>query len=150
MIRLSSGNLALGLSNGRIKIYDLNEICNNISKNEDEEERDSILTIEKFKGKRISYLYELKNKTLLCGTYSKIHHLLLKNNDRDFEYLGSIDISKRELPKKIIELGNDLIVSLGEKIFKNENIKRVKCFLKIFNKVTSSQKQNQKVQTVHK
>ena len=143
MIRLSSGNLALGLSNGRIKIYDLNEICNNISKNEDEEERDSILTIEKFKGKRISYLYELKNKTLLCGTYSKIHHLLLKNNDRDFEYLGSIDISKRELPKKIIELGNDLIVSLGEKIFKNENIKRVKCFLKIFNKVTSSQKQSE-------
>ena len=143
MIRLSSGNLALGLSNGKIKIYDVNEICSNVGYYEDEEERDSILTIEKFKGKRISYLYELKNKTLLCGTYSKIHHLLLTNNDRDFEYLGSINISKRELPKKIIELGNDLIVSLGEKIFKNENIKRVKCFLKIFNKVTSSQKQSE-------
>ena len=143
MIRLSSGNLALGLSNGKIKIYDINDICNNVDNYEDKEERDSILTIEKFIGKRISYFYELKNKSLLCGTYSKIHHLSLKNNDREFEYLGSIDISKRELPKKIIELGDDLIVSLGEKIFKNENIKRIKCFLKIFNKVSSSQKQSE-------
>ena len=52
MIRLSSGNLALGLSNGKIKIYDVNEICSNVGNYEDEEEeRDSLLTIEKFKEK---------------------------------------------------------------------------------------------------
>ena len=139
MIRLSSGNLALGLSNGLIKIYDANSICSIDRKNDDKEGKiDSLLTIDDFKGKRINYLYELKDKTLLCATYSKIYHIKLTKNDKDFEYIGTIDLSKRELPKKMIELGKDIIVSLGEKEYKTENIKRKKCLLKVFNRKSIS------------
>ena len=134
MIRLSTGNLALGLSNGYIRIYDINKVFSKKNNFKDNEEMDILLIIEDFKGKRISYLYELKDKTLLCATYSKIHHIKLINNDKGFEYIGSIDLSKRELPKKIIELGNEIIVSLGEKQYTHENIKRVNCLFKVFNK----------------
>jgi len=142
MIRLSSGNLAIGLSDGTINIYNVNEICSrNDFYEEEEDDKGILLKINNFKGKRISYLYELKDKTLLCASFSKIHHIKLMNDDRDFEYLGSINLSKKELPKRIIELGNELIVCLGEKTFKHENVTRKKCLLKIFNKLSSSSKQ---------
>ena len=52
MTRLSSGNLALGLSNGRIKIYDTSDINRNHfineEKNEEGEDIDILLTIEQF------------------------------------------------------------------------------------------------------
>ena len=136
MIRLSSGNLALGLSNGLIKIYDVDNICsmNNNYIDDEDEEMDTLLTIKDFKGKRINYLYELKDKTLLCATYSKIHHIKLINNDQEFEYIGTINLTLGELPKRNIELGKEIIVSLGEKEYKNENITRKKCLLKVFNR----------------
>ena len=144
MIRLSSGNLALGLSNGLIKIYDVDNICsmNNNYIDDEDEEMDTLLTIKDFKGKRINYLYELKDKTLLCATYSKIHHIKLVNNDKEFEYIGTINLSKRELPKRIIELGNEIIVSLGEKVYKKENITRKKCLLKVFNRNSVSKSED--------
>ena len=135
MIRLSSGNLALGLSNGLIKIYDVDAICSINSNNYNgESEIDTLLTIDDFRGKRINYLHELKDKSLLCATYSKIHHIKLVDNDQDYEYIGTIDLTKSELPKRVIELGNEIIVSLGEKEYRNENIKRKKCLLKVFNR----------------
>ena len=144
MLRLSSGNLAIGLSNGLIKIYDVDRLCeqfNNFDYNNNGE-RDVLLTIFNFRGKRISYLYELKDKTLLCATYGKIHHIQLMNNDRGFNDLGFIKISPKELPKRIIELENQLIISLSEKKYRHENVNRVKCLIKIFNKLnkTDSQK----------
>ena len=132
--KLSSGNLALGFMNGYIKIYNLNFIClknNNIN----EQDKSLILTIDKFKGRRISYIYELKDGTLLCCTFSKILHIRLKNDDRDYDYLGLIKLSNYEIPKKIIELGNDLIVSLGEKNYRDENRIHNKSIIKIFTKV---------------
>ena len=133
MIRLSSGNLTLGLSNGIIKIYDVNKICLIDGIYDDEsKERYSLLTINTFKGKRISYLYELKDKTLLCATCSKIHHIQLKNGDKEFDYIDEINLTKGEFPKRIIELRNKLVVSLGEKIIINENLNKRECILKIF------------------
>jgi len=146
MTRLSSGNLAIGLSNGLIKIYDVNNLCkqfNNIGYNNNGE-RDTLQTINSFRGKRISYIYELKDKTLLCATYGKIHHIKLIDNDRNYQDLGFIKISPKELPKRIIELQNELIISLSEKKYKHENLNRIKCLIKIFNKLnkTDSQKED--------
>jgi len=146
MTRLSSGNLAIGLSNGLIKIYDVNNLCQQFNKigYNNKEERDELQTINNFRGKRISYLYELKDKTLLCATYGKIHHIKLINNDRSYNNLGFIKISPKELPKRIIELENELIISLSEKKYKHENLNRIKCLIKIFNKLnkTDSQKED--------
>jgi len=146
MIRLSSGNLAIGLSNGLIKIYDANKLCEQINniRNNNSEERDALQTITSFKGKRISYLCELKDRTLLCATYGKIYHIQLINNDRSYNDLGFIKISSKELPKRIIELENELIISLSEKKYKHENLKREKCLIKIFNKLNrvDSQKED--------
>ena len=146
MTRLSRGNLAIGISNGLIKIYDVNKLyeqINNIRYN-NYEERDAIQTITNFKGKRISYLCELKDRTLLWATYGKIYHIQLINNDRSYNDLGFIGISPKELPKKIIELENELIISLSEKKYKHENLKREKCLIKIFNKLNrvDSQKED--------
>ena len=145
MTRLSSGNLAIGLSNGLIKIYDVKNLCKqfkNIGYNNNEE-RDVLQTINNFKGKRISYLYVLKDKTLLCATYGKIYHIKLINNDRSYNDLGFIKISPKELPKRIIELENELIISLSEKKYKHENLTRIKCLIKIFNKLNKADSQKE-------
>jgi hypothetical protein len=130
---LSSGNLALGFSSGFIKIYNCDNICmpNNNNINSD---NNCLLIIDQFKGKRINYIYELKDHSLLCCTFSKIHHINLINNDKNYDYLGSIKLSKNEISKKIIELGNDLIVSLGEKTYKKFNLSQKKSILNVFSK----------------
>ena len=127
LLVLDSGNLAMGLSNGHIKIYK-NDLLkgNNFP---------PLLTIERFKGRRINYIYQLKDKSLLCCTFSKIHHIKLKSSDTDYDYLGTNKLIPYEVPKKIIELGDNLIVSLGEKKIKKENETKTKCILKIFNKI---------------
>ena len=94
-----------------------------------------LLEISQFKGRRINYIYQLKDKTLLCCSYSRIHHINLVNDDTNYEFLGTIKLSNHELPKKIIELGNDLIVSLSERNFKKENLSKSICILKVFNKI---------------
>ena len=135
LLVLESNNLALGFSNGFIKIYK-NDLFG-------ENNFQSLLTINKFKGRRINYLHQLKDKTLLCCTFSKIQHIILKNSDTDFDYLGTIKLTSYEIPKKIIELGDNLIVSLGEKNFKKENSIQKKCILKIFNKINNNENKNQ-------
>ena len=58
--------------------------------------------------------------------------------------MGTIKLSNHELPKKIIELGNDLIVSLSEKKIKKANESRNICILKVFNKIlTQNQNENE-------
>lgn len=148
LIRLNSGNLALGFLSGHIKIYNCNSICNQKNRNNDQfnpnPERHLLLEIDKFKGRRINYIYQLKDKTLLCCSYSRIHHINLINNDTNYEFLGTIKLSTHELPKKIIELGNDFIVSLSEKNIKKVNESRNICILKVFNRILSqNQKENE-------
>ena len=148
LIRLDSGNLALGFLNGFIKIYNCDSICKEKNKNNDQinpnPEKHLLLEINQFKGRRINYIYQLKDKTLLCCSYSRIHHINLVNNDTDYLFLGTIKLSTHELPKKIIELGNDLIVSLSERNIKKANVSKNICILKIFNKILSqNQKENE-------
>ena len=141
MTRLTSGNLALGLSNGVIKVYNCDSIClsnnnkNNIDKN-------ILLTINQFKGRRINYIYQLKDNSLLCCTFSKIHHIELINNDRNYRYLGLIKTSPKEVSKKIIELGEDLIVCLSEKNYRKENLLKNKCILRVYKKENNSNNQD--------
>jgi hypothetical protein len=129
---LNTGNLALGLSSGLIQIYKPDLGTNKIN------DLNPLLEITKFKGRKINYLYQLKDKSLLCCTYSKIHHIQLKNNDTKFEYFGKIVLSSYELPKKIIELNNNFIVALLEKKRKKVNVTKTKCILKIFRDITSN------------
>ena len=72
---LNTGNLALGLSSGLIQIYKPDLGTNKIN------DLNPLLEIPKFKGRKINYLYQLKDKSLLCCTYSKIHHIRLDNNE---------------------------------------------------------------------
>ena len=142
MTRLISGNLALGLSNGIIKIYNCDSICtpNNNQRNIDQ---NLLLTINQFKGRRINYIYQLKDETLLCCTFSKIHHIQLTNNDSSYCYIGLIKTSPNEISKKIIELGNDLIVCLSEKNYKKENLLKNKCILRVFKKENNQNNNSQ-------
>ena len=130
LIVLNTGNLALGFSNGIIKTYKTVLVNKNIINNSQ-----PLLIIDRFKGRRINYLYELKDKTLLCCTFSKIHHIEIKESDTKFTYLGTIKLANYEIPKKIIELGDNFIVSLGEKKRRKENIVKTKSILKIFKKI---------------
>ena len=134
LLVLVTNNLALGFSNGFIKIYK-NDLFT-------ENKFSPLLVIKRFKGRRINYLYQLKDKTLLCCTFSKIYHISLKASDTDFDYLGTIKLTSYEIPKKIIELGDNFIVSLGEKNVKKENVIQKKCILKIFNKINNNENGN--------
>ena len=67
--------------------------------------------------------------------------------DTKYTYLGTIKLSGYELPKKIIELGDNLIVSLGEKKKKKknkENLIKIKSILKIF-KCNEQQDKNDEI-----
>ena len=108
---------------------------NNIDKN-------ILLTITQFRGRRINYIYQLKDNSLLCCTFSKIHHIELINNDRSYRYLGLIKTSPKEITKKIIELGEDLIVCLSEKNYRKENLLKNKCILRVYKKENNSNNQD--------
>ena len=60
LIRLVSGNLALGFISGFIKIYNCDSICKpknkNNEQNEPNPEKHLLLEINKFKGRRIIYI----------------------------------------------------------------------------------------------
>ena len=92
MTRLNSGNLALGLSNGIINIYNCDSICvsNNNKNNRD---KNLLQTINQFKGRRINYIYQLKDNILLCCTFSKIYHIELFNDESSYFFLGLIKLS---------------------------------------------------------
>lgn len=138
LIGLDTGNMAVGFSSGEIKIYKTDLSNENKLAN-----FPLLLKIDRFKGRRINYLYQLKDKTLLCCTYSKIHHIELKSSDKEYNYLGTIKLTSYEIPKKIIELGDKFIVSLGEKNSKKkENLTKKKCILKIFNKINNNEQAN--------
>ena len=142
MIRLASGNLALGLSNGTIHIYNGDNICLPNNNNRNSRDNNLLLTINQFKGRRINYIYQLKDNTLLCCTFSKLHHIQLINNDSSYCYLGLIKTSPNEVSKQIIELGDDLIVCLNEKNYRKENLLKNRCILRVFKNENKTNNQN--------
>ena len=125
--KLKSGNLILGFRNGLIKIYNLDNLCSPINGNEE------ILLIDNvIKQRKISCIYELNDNTLLCSTYSKIHKIKLKNNDTQYEIISKINLQQYEYPKKIIELGKELIVCLTQRNKKIDDKKMIECYIRIF------------------
>lgn len=134
VIRIKSGNLVMGFRNGLIKVYNSLKLCSSMQGNEE------LLLIDKFKGRKINYLYELNDNTLLCSTYSKIYKIKLKNNDSQYEYLSKIKLPNYECPKRIISLGNELIVCLTQRNKKEDNKKVIECYLRIYKLNSESQK----------
>ena len=139
MISLKSGNFAISI-NRRIEIYDLKRI--NISgKNKvfnDEAIRirncriQKIYPCEKIKGKFISYIFEFVDGTLLCPIYSQIIRIRLTNQDKDHIKLSPIILDNGGLTRKLISLGDSMLVILSKK---NKD-----CFISLYNKVDESQK----------
>ena len=118
IIVLHTGNIAAS-SIGSVNIYDGNNIYSL-------KEENYLLQKINFKKKRISYVYEFIDKTLLCSTYSKIYRLKLMNNDRNYNLLGIIGLEKYELPTQLISLGDKFLVALTEL----RNLCNIKVFLK--------------------
>ena len=131
MIILYSGNFALSMKEA-IEIYDFRklDLSTNLSKvyNDKEIKENNCLLqrINLVKNKKINYVFEFPDKTLLCGTYSKIFRLKLTNNDLSHNILGIIKLQVSELPTQLISLGDSLLIVLSEQ--KNY------CNLKIFKK----------------
>ena len=127
MILLSSGNIATS-SMCKVTIYNKDKL---LSSNEE----DYILQIINIsKSKKVSYVYEFTDKTLLCATYSKIFRLKLTENDTQYNILGIIPLEKLELPSKLISLGNSLLAVL--------TVIKGKSFIRLFIKSNESQYSN--------
>ena len=67
------------------------------------------------KGKFISYISQFVDETLLCPIYSKIIRIRLTYKDKNHEIIGCINLENLELCRKLISLGNSMLVILSEK-----------------------------------
>ena len=129
MILLHTGNFALSLKEA-IEIYDFRKLNlldkKNIIYNHNQIKENNCLLqrINLLRGKKINYVFEFSDKTLLCATYSKIFRLKLINNDLSHNILGIIKLGNSELPTQLISLGDSLLVILSEQ--------KRNCNLKIF------------------
>ena len=138
MILLKSGNIAISIKT-RIDIYDFRKLNisdqNKIINNEDIKKSNCLLQniypSNNLKDKYISYIYEYPKGQLLCSLFSEIIRIRLTNQDRNHVKLGRIILDNFELTKKIISLGNSLLVILSEK---NKD-----CYIRIYNKIEDSQ-----------
>ena len=117
MIVLHTGNIAT-TSIGIVTIYNSNAICS------PNEENYVLQKINICKGKKVSYLFEFPDETLLCSTYSKIFRLRLIDNEKNYNILGIIEFDRFELPTILISLESSFLVAVTEL---GEN-----CFLKLF------------------
>ena len=139
MISLKSGNFAISIKR-RVEIYDLKRINisgkNKVFNDEAIKIRNcriqKIYPSEKIKGKFISYIYQFEDETLLCPIYSQIIRIRLTNKDRDYIKLSPIILDNGELTRKLISLGDSLLVILSKK--------NKECFIRVYNKVDESQK----------
>ena len=122
MVALQSGNFAISIQR-RVEIYDFRKLHytqkmevfdNNLIKK-------SQCFLQKIsfdkgaKGKFISYIFQFVDETLLCPIYSKIIRIKLTNNDKNHEIIGCINLENLELCRKLISLGNSMLVILSEK-----------------------------------
>ena len=125
MIILNSGNIATS-SLGVVTIYDSNNL---LSSNEDNY---ILQKINICKNKKVSYVFEFPDKTLLCAAYAKIFRLKLIDNDKNYNILGIIELERYELPTQLISLGNSFLIALTEL--------KTSCFLKLF--IKNNEKEN--------
>ena len=129
MILLKSGNVAVSKKEA-VEIYNLKLLDfsdeNSYYNNQLIQTKCLLQRINLIKGKKISYVFECYDGTLLCSTYAKIFRIKLTNNDLNHDIISYISLEKHELPTKIISLGNEFLVLLIEqglnckiKIYKN-------------------------------
>ena len=135
MIILSTQNFALSVKEA-IEIYDFRKLNlldknNTIYNNGQIIESNCLLQrINLTKGKKINYVYEFPDNTLLCATYSKIFRIKLINDDLNYKLLGYIKLGNSELPTKIISLGDSLLLVLTEM--------KSNCYIKVFRKYSNN------------
>ena len=133
MVALKSGNFAISIQR-RVEIYDFRKLNYNEERDtfDDNLIKNSQCLLQKInfdkgsKGKFINYIFQFVDETLLCSIYSKIIRIRLINNDEKHEIIGYINLENMELCRKLISLGNSLLVILSEK--------KDDCYIKIFEK----------------
>lgn len=132
MIELESGHFAISIQK-RVEIYNFR--CLNYSDKKNKFGDDFIkkhcliqkINLEKWsQDNYINYIFQFFDKTLLCSTFSKIIQVKLKNDDKNHEVIGCINLENMELPKKLISLGKSMLAVLLQK---DNN-----CYVKIYSK----------------
>ena len=130
MIVLKSGNVAVSIREA-IEIYNLRKLnfsgTNYFYNNDLIQNKCLLQRINIIKNRKISYVFELFDETLLCATYSKIFRIKLTNNDTNYEIMSFLQLGTSELPTKIISLDKSFLVILSEQ--------KKNCNIKIFQKI---------------
>ena len=130
MIVLKSGNVAVSIKEA-IEIYNLRKLNfsgANYFYNHDLIQNKCLLQrINIVKKKKVSYVFELFDETLLCATYAKIFRIKLTQNDTNYEIMSFLQLGTSELPTKIISLDKSFLVLLSEQ--------KKNCNIKIFQKI---------------
>ena len=130
MIVLKSGNVAVSIKEA-IEIYNLRKLNfsgANYFYNHDLIQNKCLLQrINIVKKKKVSYVFELFDETLLCATYAKIFRIKLTQNDTNYEIMSFLQLGTSELPTKIISLDKSFLVILSEQ--------KKNCNIKIFQKI---------------
>ena len=136
MILLKTGNVAVSLKEA-VEIYNLRQLnftgANCVYYNDVIQNNCLVQRINLVKGRKISYVFELFDETLLCSTYGKIFRIKLKNDDSNHEIISFLNLENSELPTKIISLGNDFLVILTEQ--------KVFCNMKLFQNIEYDEEQ---------
>ena len=130
MIILKSGNVAVSIKEA-IEIYNLRQLNfsgANCFYNNDLIQNNCLLQrINLVKQRKISYVFQLFDETLLCATYAKIFRIKLTNHDSQYEIMSDLQLRHYEIPTKIISLGNSFLVVLTEQ--------KMNCNIKIYHKI---------------
>mgnify|MGYP002868430262 FL=1 len=130
MIILKTGNVVVSIKEA-IEIYNLRQLNfsgANCFYNNDLIQNNCLLQrINLVKQRKISYVFQLLDETLLCATYTKIFRIKLTNHDINYEIMSFLQLEPSELPTKIISLGNSFLVILTEQ--------KKYCNIKIFHKI---------------
>ena len=130
MIILKSGNVAVSIKEA-IEIYNLRQLNfsgANCFYNNDLIQNNCLLQrINLVKQRKISYVFQLLDETLLCATYTKIFRIKLTNHELNYEIMSFLQLGLSELPTKIISLANSFLVILTEQ--------KMNCNIKIFHKI---------------
>ena len=130
MIVLKSGNVAVSIREA-IEIYNLRKLnfsgTNYFYNNDLIQNKCLLQRINIVKNRKISYVFELFDETLLCATYSKIFRIKLTTNDTNYEIMSFLQLGISELPTKIISLDKSFLVILSEQ--------KKNCNIKIFQKI---------------
>ena len=133
MVALKSGNFAIS-NNRKVEILDFRKFDFSKKRKTYNKKliKESNCLLQKiyftkdFKGKYISYIYQLPDETLLCSVYSQIIRIKLTNGDKNNFIIGYIKLDDFELPRKIISVGDSLLCVLSEK--------KKNCYIKIYEK----------------